>query len=301
MDSETIGAAWTFRPVLLFLMGLLCWAYQRGWQTYVQRHAPETILKENSIDTARTGRPWLFYASLLVLFLALCSPIHVWASRLFFVRIAQHLLCISLFPALFMNANPLPAIFHGLPLAWQAKLGSAIGLQTWVRRLTPKSMVWFLFVGTVWLWYDETVHGWTMTRPWVRYIELTTLIVAALFHWWHITGASPRLHRKLPSFAHIGYTLASAAPLKIPGLFMLLATHIMYAGYTEINVWGWHIDPLLSQQLGAVLVWGMGGLVYSTTAMHYMGQWFGIEAEKPVQPRNIWDNEESMLAPGLEK
>ncbi len=289
---------WRFQPLLIGTIILLVVLYVRGWPLYLQRPVEEPVL-ENSIDTPRQSKPVLFTLSLIVLALALLSPIYALASQFFFMRVAQHLLVISLFPALFMHSNPFPVLIRGLPERYQQKFKAADHPSyQWLRRLTSKGVMWFLFIGCVWLWYDETLHTWTLEYPWLRPFELFTLITAALFHWWHITGAAPRLHKKLPSFAHIGYTAAGAAPLKVPGLLLLFSLHAFYP-YPTATFFGLAIDPLLSQQIGGILIWVLGGTVYSTTALRFLSQWFDMEAKKPPQPLSIWDNEDAMMAPGI--
>lgn len=284
-----------FRLTVTLLLATAAALYGRGWPRYAAErdsHPPEL---ENSIDTPRHSQPILFGVSLLVAAVALLSPLHELASQFFFLRVAQHLLLISLFPALFMHSNPLPVMANG----WQFNL--AADTLAKVRQATSKGLMWFLFVATVWLWYDPTLHALTLARPWVRPLELGTLTVAGLFHWWHITGASPRLHRKLPSMAHIGYTFAGAAPLKIPGLFLLFSLHNSFPTYPGTELWGWVINPLTSQQIGGMLIWVLGGTVYSTSAFRFLSQWFDLEAKKPERPRHLWDNREAMLAPGVDE
>lgn len=304
MTLSFLLAQWSFRPVVVGLLLATAVFYGRGWPLYRAAREHYTAVLENSIDTPRYSKPRLFYASLLVAAVALLSPVNYLSTQLFFMRVGQHLLLMSLFPALFMHSNPWPVLKLGLPQGWLRALRGRVhpgtALYGWVQALTTKGVMWFLFVAAVWLWYDPTLHALTLQYAAVRHIELTSLVVLGLFHWWHITGASPRLHSKLPSLAHIGYTLAGAAPLKIPGLFLLFSVHNSFP-YPTQTILGWTIDPLTSQQIGGILVWVLGGTVYSTTALRFLSQWFDLEEQKPERPRHLWDNHEAMLAPGVQK
>lgn len=295
ISFSDIMAHWTLRPLLLVGLGLVILLYVRGWSVY--RH------QSMDTETARSS-PAKFALSLLVLALTMLSPIHWLAGQVFFMRIFQHLLILSLFPALFMASNPLPVLYAALPAGWQGRLKRRLGPTSTVwqigRRLTPKAVMWFLFVATIWMWYDPSLHMLTLRYPGLRYVELITITLAALFHWWHITGAAPRLHQRLPRVAHIGYTMAGSAPLKIPGLFFLFSMSVSYA-YPSAVLLGWEIDPLLSQRIGGALVWMLGGVVYSTTALGFTSHLLQDEADKPPQPISMWDNKESMLAPGIRK
>ena len=301
MSDMQVLDQWRMQPAVLLFLALLVGFYLKGWPHYQRRPYTKPQL-DNSIDTVRISRPWLFFISLFILALALLSPIYYLSSQFFFMRVAQHLLLISVFPAIFMRSNPFPVLFYGLPKSWQYQITERFAAQQplyqRIKRLTSKGLMWFIFVGCVWLWYDETLHQWTLDYPAIRIIEVLTLITAALFHWWHITGASPRIHQKLPSITHVAYTLFGAAPLKIPGLFLLFSTTVLYH-YPTTDFFGVTIEPLLSQRIGGAVIWVLGGMVYSTTALRFLSHWFGQEGAKPPQPRTIWDNDESMMAPGI--
>ncbi|MCA9980469.1 MAG: cytochrome c oxidase assembly protein [Anaerolineales bacterium] len=286
IDLSTILQTWEFRPLVLVGLLTAVFLYWRG-----RRLAP---LPPDQ------NHPALFGASLLALAVAWLSPLHELASQLFAMRVLQHLLIISLFTMLFMTSNALPVLVRGLPLGWGARLAQDPALRQRLTRLTPKGAMWFLFVATVWVWYDPTLHMATVTRPWLRTIELTTLLIAASLHWWHITGAQPRLHPKLPFFPHMGYTMAGALPLKVPGLLLLFSVSVVYT-YPAVFLFGLEIDPLLQQRAGGALIWLFGGIVYSFTGLRYFSHWLSIEEAKPPQPTSLWDNEEAMLAPGIDK
>lgn len=301
MNALTLLNQWRIQPTVLLFLAVLVGLYLKGWPGYQRRPYTKPIL-DNTIDTERVSRPWLFFVSLFILALALLSPIYYLSTQFFFMRVTQHLLLISIFPALFMASNPFPVLFYGLPKGWQYTISERFDVQRplhqKIKRLTSKGLMWFVFVGCVWLWYDETLHQLTIDYGWVRLIEVGSLVTAAMFHWWHITGASPRIHKKLPSITHFGYTLLGAAPLKIPGLFLLFSEVALY-DYPSTEFLGVTIAPLLSQQIGGAVIWVLGGTVYTTTALRFLSRWFGLESEKPPQPRTTWDNDESMMAPGI--
>lgn len=283
---ETILESWQFRPLVLLVLLTAVGLYLRG------RRASPVPPDQN--------HPYLFLASIATLAVALLSPLHELASQLFALRVLQHLLLISLFTMLFMRSNALPVLGRGLPGGWGARVAQNSALRHSLTRLTPKGAMWFLFVATVWIWYDPTLHMATVTRPWLRLIELSTLLLAAALHWWHITGAAPRLHPELPLFPHIGYTMAGALPLKVPGLLLLFSVSVAYH-YPAVTFLGLEIDPLLQQRAGGALIWLLGGIVYSFAGLRLFSHWLAVEEAKPPQPTSLWDNEEEMMAPGIDK
>ncbi|MFK7800390.1 MAG: cytochrome c oxidase assembly protein [Anaerolineae bacterium] len=285
-DWNTLLTAWTFKPFAAVLIGLMVALYYRGSRS---EHLFESAL-----------RPQLFYFSLIVLFIALFSPIHRLASHFFFIRVTQHILLISVFVSSFMNSDPFVVMYAGLPKNFQP---SADRL---TERLYPiletyftKGVCWFIFIFFVWVWYDFSIVDLTLAHPWLRNIELGTMLTGGMLHWWHVAAATPKLHPRLPAFAHMGYTLAGAGPLKVPGLFFLFAIKAFYA-YPEAIFLGWEMDALANQRIGGIIIWMIGGTVYTINSMRYFSRWLDGETSKPPRPLSDWDTEEVFRAPHLE-
>ena len=285
-DWNTLLTAWSFKPVAGLLIGLALFLYYRGIQT-------DTPLES-------TPRPKLFYFSMMVLFLALFSPIHRLASHFFFIRVAQHLLLISVFVSAFMNSDPFVVMYAGISKSYRPIVDS------FTKRLYPileayftKGICWFLFIFSVWFWYDFSLVDLTLQYPWLRNIELAMMLTGAMLHWWHVTAASPKLHPRLPTFAHIGYTLAGAGPLKVPGLFFLFSITALYS-YPTATFLGWELDALASQRIGGIIIWMIGGTVYTINSLRYFSHWLDGESSKPPRPLSDWDTEEVFRAPHLE-
>jgi cytochrome c oxidase assembly factor CtaG len=121
------------------------------------------------------------------------------------------------------------------------------------------------------------------------------LFVPALFYWWHVTCAAPRWHNQLSLLGRVALTIATTMPIKIVGLILLFVPETVY-NYPQSRITGLSFD---AESLGGVMVWILGGIVYSWTAVYLMRQWLSSEDQKPILPSAIWDSEEAMLAPGL--
>ena len=167
--------------------------------------------------------------------------------------------------------------------------------QSRLRFLTAPGTIWIMLICSFWLWYDPTLHEATLTYPWLRSIEILSLLIPALLYWWHITCAAPHLHNRLSLMARIVFTVAATMPIKVVGLVLLFVPETVYL-YPKPLSNGFLFD---GENLGGVMIWVLGGIVYSWTAVYLMRQWLADEDEKPVLPGAIWDTEEAMLAPGL--
>jgi putative membrane protein len=275
--------------------------YGRGWRQLLHRHFPQ-----DTQDKPSLGRLYLpcfsFYFGLLLLWLALFSPLERWTTHYFFARVAQHLLFIAWIPATLLWGRPFTVLPLGLPQPVLEKIGRWLGYvqpnRAHLIALTHPSVVLFAFVATFWLWYDPALHSATLDHPWLRLVEKSSLLLTAGLYWWHITGSAGALHTPLPPIIRILYTLLGAGPIKLVGLILLFIEETVYSYPGTIALSG--LD-LTAQSLGGMIIWIAGGLVYSTTAAGLMRSWLGQEDEKPALPLSVWATEDVMLAPGVRR
>ena len=285
-DWNTLLTAWSLRPIPILFVICAAWLHYRGRKSGFHFETPP--------------RPGLFRFSMIIFTLVMLSPIHFLATHFFFLRVAQHILLISVFTSSFMNTDPFLVMYAGLPKS----------IQPWVDKFTDwlypilknyftKGACWFVFIMSVWLWYDYTIVDASMTRPWLRNLEQGVMLFGAMLHWWHVAAATPKIHPRLPSFAHMGYTLAGAGPLKIPGLFFLFSITSLYS-FPVATFLGWELEPLTSQRIGGIIIWMVGGTVYTINSARYFSKWLDGETEKPPRPLSDWDNDDVFRAPHLD-
>lgn len=256
-------------------------------------------------SAALLPQPWrsgTFFAAILVLALAVYSPIHHWATQYFYIHVLQRLLLVAVVPSLLFSGNPLPILLAGLPASSQAALARLPqsrphALHALVR-LTAPVPVWFLFVSTFWLWHDVQIDRLLLRMAWVHRLENVTLLGTAVFYWWHIMAASPRLHPPMALLWRVGYAAFGATPVKLVGLVLMFTSTAVYQYPAEISFYNLEVTD---QSLGAALVWAVGGIVFTWTAVLLMRSWLAEEGDKPALPESVWASEEMMLAPGFGK
>lgn len=243
-------------------------------------------------------RPFSFYAGLLILLLALVSPLHVLASQYFSMRVAQHLLLIAWVPALLLAADPVPQLLAGLPNRWRAWMGKKRPFLRHFSLLTARGTAWVLFVTTFWLWYDPTIHQATLTYPLLRIFEVLLLLSTATLYWWHITAASPQPHKPMAPIARAAYTLVGAWPVKMVGLILMFNQQTVYLYPQTFQFSGLAITDY---NIGSIIIWVLGGIVFTTTTTMLMRDWLKSEENKPSLPVSTWSSEDVLAAPGLRK
>lgn len=251
---------------------------------------------------SETIRPPLFGLGLALLALAWLSPLADLATQLFSLRVVQRILLIGLVPFLVMLSNPAPVLFAGLPSRAQRRLRAwphnrPLLWQFWLGMSKP-SFAWIFFVCTVWLWYDETLHAYTLANPGLHQVEMGLLLAAALFYWWHILAMPPHLHAPMHPVLRILYAVIGSGPVKFVGLVLLFSTETIYNYPASLQFDGLDITD---QSLAGLLIWTLGGIVYTWTAVYLTREWMGLEADKPALPHSAWATDEAMRAPGFGK
>lgn len=296
MDGTNAGLFWLeWQYGTLVLVGTAVCLFARGWQ---KRANPSN--KNQDIYTRR--RMVSFYASIFFIILALCSPFYNLATRYFSIHVAQHILLMALIPCLLTVSNPLPILKSGLPKILK-KLVQRIKLSQIFERykesiiqITSPGVAFVLATVSFWIWYDPQIHQLTLQYAWVHRFETTLLFFVALFYWWHILGAEPRLHKRMPPVIRILYTMIGTWPIKIVGLILLFTSQSVYQYPPSYQFSGLNIND---QGVGAIIVWALGGFVFSTTATILARDWLHTEEMKPIDPTPAWQTDQAMRAPGF--
>ena len=273
--------------------------YMRGWLKLQQYSASR---RSRYLRQSARRAAMLFLAGVSIVAIALLSPIYPLASDYFSVRVTQHLLLIGSGPALIMTSNPLPVLVQGLPPAWRRRLvapAAVGGVTPHVSRLLANpGVIWLLFAAVFWMWYDPVLHDATIRYPWIRPLEVLSLFTVACLYWWHITAALPRPRSTLPPLLRVFFTFVAVFTIKLVGLIVMFSPDTIYHYPHSFRFSGLTVDD---QQLGGIIFWFLGGLVYGTAAFLLVREWLGQEEEKSPLPESAWATEESMLAPGLKQ
>ncbi len=86
--------------------------------------------------------------------------------------------------------------------------------------------------------------------------------------------------------------------MKLVGLILLFTTSSIYGYPANITFYDLQISD---QSVGAAIVWAVGGIVFTWTAVLLMRTWLKVEDDKPTLPESLWGTEELMVAPGFDK
>ncbi len=224
-------------------------------------------------EAASLGRAAAFLAGVLLLLLALISPLDTLGDRyLFSVHMAQHLLLVLIVP---------PLLLLGLPPWLAARLLSWAPAGAAERVLGQPALAWALGVGTLWLWHAPALYNAALAAENVHVAQHLTFLVAATVFWWPVLA--PPGSRRLAALPAMLYLFTAGAANSVLGILLTFAPPGLYPLYLNPpdplgllpllrGGWGW--SPTADQQAGGLLMWVAGGPIYLAAILATLVRWF---------------------------
>ena len=251
-----VTANWSFDPFLILAIAVGVW-HEIGLWRLARRSRPERTRE-------RRLRSLWFYAGLVVLLVAVESPIDYWADDYFFVHMIQHLLLMFAAPSLIVAGAPWQPLLAALPgrsgqnvtrgvlasgSSRPLRAAGGFFLRPWVSvALFNAVMVFWHLPGP----YDlaesnQAVHIWLMH---------SSFFAAGVLFWLQFIP-SPPFRRRMP-------LVSQAAALFVTNLIMIgiaitlsfFVSGSVYSVYDHIA--GVTLPPFASQQIGAAVLWVCG-------------------------------------------
>jgi putative membrane protein len=202
--------------------------------------------------TASRTRQVAFAGSLAVLFATLNGPIHNLSdSYLFSAHMVQHLALTLLFPPLFLYGLTAPMVDVCLRPAAVRRVAE------WITRPLPAAL---LFLVPITAWHLPRFYEAAMRDHDLHIVQHLTFLGTSVLMWWPILSPTPALPRASYPMQML-YLFVLGIPMSIVGALITLSEKTLYPFYAEApRVWG--LSPLADQQLGGLIMWVPGGILF---------------------------------------
>ncbi len=224
-----------------------------------------------------------FYSGLLVLALAIDSPVDAYADRLFFVHMLQHVLLTMVAPPLLLLGRPWPRISRAFPLdTRRAVVGTLFGstlLQRVADRVGAPLQSFVLFNGVLLAWHVPALYDLTLRSQLVHDLEHTLFFGTALLFWRHLAPSGRG--SALSDAARVAY--GAAAILVGWGLAVVLAfaPDPVYSAYAGLAARPLGLSALGDQQLAAGIMWVPASVPYTIAVFVAAYRWLDPAAGRP--------------------
>ena len=269
VSPDTLWSAWSWDPLILLLVAGAAWLYARGWAR--MRAAPHR--------RAVARRAFAFYGGLVVLALALLSPLHAAAEALFSAHMVQHLALMLVAAPLLVLGAPLLPSWLGLPSSARASLAvlrRPVG--PWTRRLMNPVLVTALHGAALWTWHLPAVYGAGLAGPGLHALEHASFLGSALLFWAVVFRVSSKRRTPAAALAVVFVTALHSGAL---GALITFATRPLYAPHLQ-RAPAWGIDALTDQQLAGLIMWVPAGTLYLVTIAVLLLRWLRAMEREPA-------------------
>lgn len=266
-----LRSAWVWEPSVLIGCALAAGAHWRFANTSAWRR-------------------WAFGAGLVLLLLALVSPLDVLSdSYLFSAHMAQHLILVLLVSSL---------LVLGLPSTWAGRVEAA--LTRWLpgRVVFHPVFAWMLSVAALLFWHVPALYDLAVRLEPIHVLQHLTFLASGVLFWWVVADPASTLEQesRLSPWAAVVYLFSASAAGSVLGIVLTFSPTLLYSAYLQSkDEFGiapllrerLRLYPLADQQLGGVLMWVVGGSFYLLPIVAVFARWVSrAEAdEAPVEVR----------------
>ena len=210
------------------------------------------------------GRPLYFAGAVVILLLALISPLSALANGyVFSAHMVQHILLVLIVPALLLLSLPRSFSLSSLPA-----------------HLAHPLIGWSAGVGAMWLWHAPALCNAAATSRTVSAIQTTSLLLMGSLFWWQVLA--PRQEQRLSPPAGIVYLFTACTACSVLGIILTFAPVSICPVYqhpadqlgilrTIRGEWGLTSDR--DQQIGGLLMWVPMCAIYAAAILAQMARW----------------------------
>lgn len=292
---QALLSAWEWRietTVLLLTMGTL---YTVGWRRLRSR--------SNNPKLATKRKLVAYLSGLATLAIAFMSPVDPLGGQLLFMHMVQHKLVIMIAAPLLWLANPFPFSMWGLPIGLRKRIGALFtqdaGFRLFLKKITNPGIAWLAFITLYMGWHDPNAYNLALRNSFVHDLEHISFFAAAMLFWWHIVGAAPHIHGNVSPWARLAMLIGVIPPTMIAGIVIATAPNVIYTYYETVpRIWGF--TALQDQAIGGVIMWIPSSEMIVWGVVFLLAGAFKKEDQGLPHPVPNWDDEEKMVAPGLE-
>jgi cytochrome c oxidase assembly factor CtaG len=235
-------------------------------------------------DAVKRGQVIFFVVGMLVMFVALASPLDELGDEyLFSAHMVQHLLITLVAPPLLLLGTPGWLLQPLLRKRVLLRIGKV---------LTHPFVAFFLFNINFWLWHAPPLYNETLANENVHIFEHMLFIVTAVIYWWPILSPVEELPR-LSLGGQVLYLFLSGMPSVALGAGLTFIPPL-YSPYIQQPIRAWGISPATDQQLGGLIMWVPVNIIVIVIVSILFIRWMQAQDEKQRLQEAQMDDEEAL-------
>jgi cytochrome c oxidase assembly factor CtaG len=211
-----------------------------------------------------------FAAAIVMLVVALASPLAVLSEQLFLAHMTQHLLLAAVVPPLLLLGAPERTLLHALPRSLRR---SVVTRSRSLHRMwdiaTAPLIAWTLHTTAVWVWHAPPLFDATLGNDIAHAAEHSSFLGTGILLWWSIlhpprgrlTDLTVQRNRRRGYALGIATLFTTAMQSGALGALLALSHRTLYAAQS-VGAARWGLTALEDQHLAGMVMWVPGGILY---------------------------------------
>jgi putative membrane protein len=266
LSPHDLWTSWNSEPSVVIPLVLTVLIYLWGLRN---------VWKRAGRGRGIAARQWISFAgAILVLVLALISPLDALSEALFSAHMVQHMILMLVAAPLLVMSDFQLALLWALPRRRAQAVGSGFNQSqtlsgAW-RVLNNPIFIWIIFALVMWLWHAPMLYEAALRNEIVHTLEHLTFLITAMLFWWFLfkRTRSDHIHYAV-TVPFLFLTLLQSGVL---GALMTFTSEAWYPYYAA-SVTNWGLSALEDQQLAGLIMWMPGGAVFSLLTIGYFAAW----------------------------
>jgi len=263
-----LWSAWSWHPGIVVPMVAAAFLYARGLRLLWDEHVGRGI---------RVWEASCFAAGLIVLAVALLSPLHALSEQLFAAHMIQHELLMVAAAPLLVLGRPLVPMIWAIPSPGRRRIGNFVRdasvRATW-RAITLPLVAFLAHGAAIWIWHAPPLFEATLTSDTIHAAQHASFIATALLFWWtiihvHAPGGQARAAGFGVAVLLLFGTVVHTGAL---GALLTFSRTLWYPAYGSAAA-SWGLTALEDQQLAGLVMWVPASIGYLVAALLLFSAW----------------------------
>ncbi len=230
-----VDAGWTFAPIVLIALAAYVVIYVQRWR--VSR-------REGGARAAPYSKLVLWITGIVLLFVALISPVDRLGEQFASFHMVQHLLLADLVPiclTVALTKHILRPVTRRIQ--WIERKSGPFG--------HPAFGVIAYAVG-MWVWHIPSMYEAALRHSFIHVLEHLTFAAVGLLYWWHLLSPI-RSRMRLEGLGPVLYMASTKIAVGLLGIVLAFAPHVLFDFY-ETGGTRWGLTAIDDQHVAGVLM-----------------------------------------------
>jgi putative membrane protein len=257
-DVHAVLESWSPPVPLTVATALAVLVYLTGWRRL--HSAPVSVIA--------TWRACCFLLGVFFVWVAVASPLAAFDEQLLTVHMVQHLLLMTIAPALILLGAPVMPMLHGLPKDFvRSILGPVFRwrpVQLLGHLVSHPALCWIVGAAVLVGWHIPSAFMLGLQSEGWHVVEHTCFLGAGFLFWWPVVQPWPSVP-VWPGWSILLYLFLATLPCDILSGFLVFSERVVYPAYF-LAAHRFGMSVLQDQQCAGALMWTCVTLIYLVPA-----------------------------------